>query len=86
MAAVGRHSTTCRVARKLNSTSAFSCILTARRGFKTKSTADRNTVHVVPCGRHVYGSTAAAGNDTLTELLRHFEFLNGDFGADLCPQ
>ena len=62
MAAVGRHSTTCLVARKLNSASAFSCILIVWRGFKPKSTAGRNTVHVVPCERHVYGSTAAAGN------------------------
>ena len=70
-------STAYRVAIKLNSTSAFSCILTARRGFRPKGTAGRNTVHVVPCKRHVYGSTAVAGNDTLTALLHHFEFLNG---------
>ena len=37
-----------------------------------KGTAGRNTVHVAPCDRHVYSSTAAAGNDTLTARLQQY--------------
>ena len=58
MAAVGRHLTTCLVVRKLNSASTFNCILAAWRDFNPKSTAGRNTVHVVPCERHVTAVTA----------------------------
>ena len=36
-----------------------------------KGTAGRNTVHVASLDRHVYDSTAAAGNDKLTARYGH---------------